>query len=240
MKLSKTVQIVSACSLLLGCMEGETGSQFSSSSAGSELSGGFRPNETLEVYSATRMMQRRGRIEQTGDYYNYGPKARDIEIVPVKVPFSKNSDTLLAPKRVSVLGGCNQDRVTDRTTCRLNIMPQAVGVSSKGGLYQTVSASGSILTSCVIGHDFPGRRASIRVDSNPAFSTNSEGCLTGSAASRLDKQLKSGKVLITRRVEWPYDYTRDKEMLIEGSWSAALQLYRWSASAELSTLFSPR
>jgi len=240
MKLSSAVQIAVACMALLGCMEGEKGSQFSSTLASSELSDGFRPNETLEVYSATRTMQRRGRIAHTGDYYNYGNKPRDIEIVPVKVPFSTNPDILLAPKRVSVLGGCGQDKITDRTNCRLNIMPQDFSAVSKGGLYQRVNASGSILASCVIGHDFPGRRASIRVDNNSAFSTNSDGCISGSAASRLDQQLKNGKILITRRVEWPYDYSKDKEMLIEGSWSAAQELYRWSSSADLSTLFSSK
>lgn len=230
--------LTSAALILIGCMEGNPTSQFSSKRAASDLEGGFRPGETLEIYPASSSMQRRGRIEMTGDYYNYGPEPRDIEIVPVEVPFSTDPDILLAAKRVKVLGGCSKDRVTDATTCRMNILPQST--SNDGGLFQTVNANGSILTSCIIGHDFPGRTGAIRVDGNPAISTNSEGCLTGSTARRLERQLIGGSKLVTRRVEWPYDYSRDKEMLIDGSFSLAQDLYRWSGSADLPALFSAR
>ncbi len=238
MRISSLTLIAFTNILLMGCMEDGPTPQFSSSRAASELGGGFRPSETLEVYSATNTMQRRGRIEQTGDYYNYGPSPRDIEIVPIEVPFSTDPDILLAPKRVKVLGGCSKDRVTDRTTCRINVLPQGIG--NDGGLYQTVSANGSILSACIIGHDFPGRSGAIRVGSNPAITTDREGCISGAAARRLEQQLINGTTLVTRRVEWPYDYTRDKEMLIEGSFSAAQALYRWSTSVDLQALFSAR
>lgn len=238
MKVPNPRLLLSAGILLMGCVSSNPTSQFSSNRAAENLSGGFRPNETLEVYSGTGSMQRRGRIEQTGDFYNYGPAPRDIEIVPVEVPFSTDPDILLAPKRVKVLGGCSTDRVTDRTTCRMNVLPQGTGID--GGLYQTVNADGSILSACIVGHDFPGRTGAIRVDSNPAITTNTEGCISGSAARRLERQLISGSTLVTRRVEWPYDYSRDREMLINGSFSTAQELYRWSTSADLPTLFSLR
>ena len=133
--------------VLTGCMSTGPESQFSSNQSSnqvaSELSGGFRPNETLESYPTSKMMQRRGRIDTTGDYYNYGPTPQNIEIVPVEIPFSTDPDILLAPKRAEVLAGCNKDRVTDRTTCHMNILPQ--GPSRGGGLYQIVSANGTIL-----------------------------------------------------------------------------------------------
>lgn len=223
--------------LIAGCVEGSSGTQFSSRQAASGLDGGFRPNETLEVYGPQNTRQRRGMIEQTGDYYNYGTAPRDIEIVPAEAPTSSATDSVLAPKRVEVLGGCSKDRVTDKTTCRMNVLPQ--GLRNAGGLYQTVDKSGTVLSSCIIGHDFPGRSGFIRVDGNSAITTDRDGCIYGAAARRLEAQLRSGSTLITRRVEWPYDYHKDKEMLIGGSFSAAQDLYRWSASANLSELFPP-
>lgn len=238
MKLSNVMVAACAAVILTGCMEGNQTTQFSSNRVASGLSDGFRPNETLEAYSVTNSMVRRGRIAETGDYYSYRSTPRGVEIIPVEVPF--NRETVLAPKRVKVLGGCSQDRVSDRTSCRLNIIPQSAGSSRDGGLYQTVSANGSILSACILGHDFPGRRGAIRVDGNPAFTTNNDGCISGAAAQRLEQQLRTGKVLLTRYVEWPYDYSRDKEMLIDRSFSTAQDLFRWSASADLAALFNAR
>lgn len=202
-----------------------------------ELSGGFRENESLLVFDAPGLMQRTGEIAETGDTYNYGSISRNIEIIPVKVPFSTDREILLAPKRVSVLSGCNKDRITDAINCHMNILPQGIGSSVNGGLYQMVGSNGSILTSCVIGHDFPGRRAAIRVDNNTAITTNDEGCISGTAARTLEAQLKQGQTLTTRRVEWPYDYSEDQVMLIHGSFSSAQELYRWTTSADLTSLF---
>lgn len=232
----KTVSLIAVALIaLMGCMEGSSGNQFSTSTVAANLDGGFRQGEMLEIYPATKTVQRRGLIEETGDFYNYGREPRDIEIVPVEAPFSTDPDILLAPKRVKVLGGCSRDQVTDRTTCRLNVLPQ--GTLVPGGLFQRVTANGNILSACITGHDFPGRTGAIRVDDNPAITTNREGCISGASARRLERQLLSGSRLITRRVEWPYDYAKDREMLIKGSFSAAQELYRWSATADLPPLF---
>ncbi len=222
---------------LIGCMGVETGSQSSTNVDASGLSGGFRADEQLVIYKTLNTMTRRGVIEETGDNYSYGPVPRNIEIVPVELPYSTDVDVILAPKRVSVIAGCSADKITDKTTCKMNIRPQSRTISWDGGLIQTVSSDGSLLTSCIVGHDFPARRASIRVDSNPAITTNKNGCISGSVARRFERQLRSGKILITRRIEWPYDYEKDKTMIVEGSFSNAQKLYRWTTSADLVSLF---
>lgn len=236
MKSSNLGLLISVSLIIMGCIDGNTVEKTSSNIAESRLDGGFRAGEILKVYSTINSMQRSGRVEHTGDYYNYGSTPRSIEIVSVEVPFSTDSDVILAAKRVKIIGGCHKDRVTDITTCRMNVFPQ--GNRHGGGLSQTVSASGSILSSCIIGHNFPGRIGAIRVDSNLVIMTNRKGCISGATANILEKQLKNGRTLITRRVEWPYNYSQDKEMLIEGSFSVAQELYRWSASANLPALFS--
>jgi len=229
---------VGVASLSLAACVSTGGDQFSSRKLADGLQGGFRPSESLESYPTINSFQRRGRIQETGDYYNYSPEPRRIEIIPVEVPFSTDSKILLAPKRVSVLGGCARDKVTDRTTCHMNILPQ--GVRRGGGLFQIVDASGNLKSSCILGHDFPGRRGVIRVDGNAAITTDTDGCIYGSTARRLQSQLLTGQHLITRYVEWPYDYSKDREMLIGGSFRSAQELYRWSAGADLQTLFSAR
>lgn len=239
---SKIIFVVIASSVLFGCaspgVDGYSQSKSPSSSAAAGLSGGFRPNETLHVYSSSHPGQRKGVIQETGDSYNYAPVARDVEIVPIAKSSDTDTSSLLAAKRVKVLGGCNKDKVSDKTTCRMNILPQ--GTDQKGGLYQTLDTNGSLLSSCVIGHDFPGKMASIKVDDNTAIKTNDKGCIGGSEAQLLEQQLLAGKRLITRRVEWPYEALRDKEFIIAGSFSSALELYRWSATADLKQLFSAR
>jgi hypothetical protein len=201
------------------------------------LDGGFRPSEGLKRYDGAGLSvyERRGQITKTGDFYVYTRNRGDVAISPVEVPFSV--DTASMPRRVKVAGSCSTDQITDNTTCRLNILPQLGGF---GSLYQIVSASGSILSSCVVGHDFPGRTAAIRVDDNPAIVTNTEGCVSGATARRLERQLLGGKRLITRRVEWPYESMRDEVMLIEGSFSSAQELFRWSVTTDLKSLFEVR
>ena len=238
MSTAKLSTIIAACYLLLGCGVATQTPQLSSTKATTGLSGGFGPNETLHVYSSSHSGQRRGIVKSTGDRYNYGPIARNIEIIPAEASSSGSASSPLVPKRVEVLGGCSKDKVSDQTVCRLNILPQ--GTNQKGGLYQTVDLNGSLLSSCVIGHDYPGKTASIRIDGNPAFTTNDKGCIAGSQAAALERQLRDGKQLITRRIEWPYKDMRDKELIIDGSFSTALELYRWSATANLAQLFSMR
>lgn len=224
-------------SLLIGCMSVETGSPSSTNVATSGLSGGFTADEQLIIFQTSNVKQRRGFIEETGDYYNYGPAPRELSVVPAEVPYSTDIDVSLTPKRVTVIAGCSTDKITDKTSCKMNIRPHSWSKSWDGGLIQTVSSDGSLLSSCVVGHDFPGRRASIRVDKNPSITTNKNGCISGSAARRFERQLKSGKILITRRIEWPYDYEKDKEMVVEGSFSTAQDLFRWTTSADLVSLF---
>ncbi len=242
MAVGKLIAICISSAALASCggatLDSVSKSKSASSSAATGLTGGFRPNETLHVYSSSHAGQRRGIIQETGDRYNYGPVAGNIEIVPAESSSNTDASAMLAPKRALVLGGCDKDKMSDKTTCRMNILPQ--GSDQKGGLYQTVDTNGVLLTSCVIGHDFPGKVASIRVDSNPALTTNDKGCISGEDVRLLERQLLSGKRVITRRVEWPYTDRRDKEMIIDGSFKAALELYKWSSSANLTQLFSMR
>lgn len=242
MSLSRTLSLALVSFMLVGCMENQQGPPPVFLTAKEGLNDGFRKNETLKVPNPhyERMSRlsnsRHGVIEGAGLSYLYRPSPRDIEVTIDRGSAATNSTSRHATRHAAVLAGCSKDRVSDRTTCRMNLLPQGSG--NDGGLFQTVSASGSILTACIVGHDFPGRTGSIRVDSNTAIATDTKGCVSGSTARRLENQLRQGSTLITRHVKWPYDYTRDREMLIEGSFALAQELYRWTATADLAALFS--
>lgn len=233
--LIKTISSVAIFLMLSGCVATTEQNQFGSRVISTGMQGGFTTNEALEVYESSGTILRRGRIDKTGDYYSYSTERFDIEINPVEVQWT--TDNALDAKRPDWVAGCNTDSMTDQITCRMNILPQGAG-GNKGGLFQTVDRQGNILSSCIMGHDFPGRRGIIRVDSNSPITTNSEGCISGTKARLLQRQLLVGSTLQTRRVEWPYNSNRDKEMLVFGGYEAARNVYRFSESADLPALFS--
>jgi hypothetical protein len=227
--------VIGALATVVGCMSTTEESQFGATVISEGLQGGFTPNETLEMYQTSKAVLRRGRIEQTGDFYNYSTERYDIEINSVEVPWT--TENALDAQRANWVAGCSADRMSDRTTCRMNVLPNGP-IGNDGGLFQTVDRQGNIQSSCVFGHDFPGRSAQIRVDNNRAITTNTEGCIYGAAARRLQQQLLSGSSLQTRRVEWPYNSSRDKEILIAGAYRAAREVYQFSSKADLASLFN--
>jgi hypothetical protein len=198
------------------------------------LTGGFTDNEGMYIYAAVGQVYRTGVIKATGDRYSYEVEPRDIEVTPVDRPYAARA--ALSPQRPNWLGGCSTDKLTDKDECKINIIPQARKIN--GGLHQSVSRDGDIKYACILGHDFPGRRGMIRIDGNPAIETNNDGCVSGRKATDLQSQLIAGSLLITRRVEWPYSGSVDKEMIISGGFASARALYKFTGNADLKALFS--
>jgi len=67
---------------------------------------------------------------------------------------------------------------------------------------------------CVSGHDFPGKKAMIRVDSNDPIETNKNGCLRLDTSR--DSQLRKGNSLIIRGYHWPYDGAETRSISLGG------------------------
>lgn len=99
---------------------------------------------------------------------------------------------------------CGKDAMNDRRDCKLTSHNARIFIS-----YDFGSAPRWI---CVLGHDFPGRTAQLRVDSNPAVTTDDEGCV---GAGFLPQMLK-GTSITTRIVKWPYDYSNDQSGPLRG------------------------
>lgn len=96
---------------------------------------------------------------------------------------------------------CKTDAMSDKRDCTVT--------TKTGGPFIDYGSSTSPETVCIMGHDFPGRAGMMRIDGNPPIATDDEGCVP---ASRIVSQMMKGKTLTTRRVTWPYDYTRDDTM----------------------------
>lgn len=219
---------------LAGCTDFEPNTREKFITTG--LQGGFYPGENLKVLGSD--LQRSGIVSETGDRYNYYRDSDSAEIIGMtKDEYYARSD-VLAPFRPNWLTGCSVDRMSDRKTCRINMLGPTI--KKGGGFFNTVNKSGNLITVCILGHDFPGRRGQIRVDHNAAITTGTSGCISGSSARRLQSQLARGSTITTRRVEWPYDYSKDKKFLISGGWLSAQKIYRFGQSADREILFNAK
>lgn len=106
---------------------------------------------------------------------------------------------------------CNRDAMSDELICATTNYDFGLLV-----FYYIKPEPTSI---CILGHDFPGRSGSIRVDKNKPVTTDEDGC---TPAKNLIGQMVKGQRVITRRHEWPRDYPQDKGGSLAGL-SAAMK-----------------
>lgn len=100
---------------------------------------------------------------------------------------------------------CKRDSMNDALNCTITNYPS--------NIFIIFSGSKSPKRVCVLGHDFPGRLAQLRIDSNPAITTSENGCVKSNA---IIKQLLAGNRIRTRGVEWPYDVGKEAEGSLQG------------------------
>ena len=67
---------------------------------------------------------------------------------------------------------------------------------------------------CVAGHNFPGKKAFIRVEKNAPITTGENGCVLIDAS--LDSQLKKGNQITLRGYYWPYEGGEDQIISLAG------------------------
>jgi hypothetical protein len=100
---------------------------------------------------------------------------------------------------------CAIDKMSDKRQCNTS--------NGIGGLFLSYGEDSTPQHICVLGQDYPGRTAEIRIDKDAPITTNREGCLP---AGRILKRLREGSTLLTRRTVWPYDWGVDKETSLDG------------------------
>lgn len=169
------------------------------------LSDGWMPGEHLEGSQSGNVWvtRREGRTKQ-GFAYSIFPDG------------SGGVDTPSSNWTVA----CRVDAISDQRKCNLTNADRAIIV-----VFGTAKTAQSV---CIVQHDFPGRVGALRVDKNPAITTDENGCVSGSFA----KQLLTGREVTTRSVKWPYDYNVDETGLIGayGEAEALMQFIRVNIS----------
>jgi hypothetical protein len=78
-------------------------------------------------------------------------------------------------------------------------------------------------TLCIAGHDYPGKKGMVRVDSNDPIETGVNGCLP--LSSSLDSQMRAGTNITIRGYHWPYDGAETFKISL-GSYMKATEFLR--------------
>ncbi|NIJ40383.1 hypothetical protein FHS78_000653 [Parvibaculum indicum] len=100
---------------------------------------------------------------------------------------------------------CKADAMDDTRKCTL--------YNYQTRIFIGLNIKGKFSYACVMGHDFPNRKAKIRIDKDKPFTTSADGCTSD---RHVFEQLLKGREVTTRRYEWPYDYHRDQTAEIVG------------------------
>lgn len=161
--------------------------------------GGWVPNESVRIdrntyagmTGAEKLMKWREGVSPGGVKYRYY----------VDGSGALGSDESVDTKNWSI--ACTKDAINDTRNCHVSNYASRIFIS--------LDTSGKFASVCVMGHDFPGRVANIRVDKNKPFTTSANGC---TANKQVFDQLLKGDEVTTRSYEWPYDSNRDQTQQI--------------------------
>ncbi|MDP8175370.1 hypothetical protein [Phocoenobacter skyensis] len=95
---------------------------------------------------------------------------------------------------------CNEDKITDKKTCRIYFGEDLEFVKTKGKFYLYVGKN-----------HFPGRKSYIRLNKNRAITTGNNGFLSKNAR-KLYLSIKNDDSLVVAYTEWPYDNEKQSEI----------------------------
>lgn len=173
------------------------------------VSDGWQPNEKMELHSgypADRWPEhekhpRRGTTPDGLKYVYYSDGYGSIGSIVGSGPYWRVN--------------CRADAMTDERMCSVS--------SHRTNLSFLFDSGNNINFVCVNGHDYPDRKAMVRIDGGAATESLADGCLV---AAPLLPLLVDGAVVRTRHYEWPYDRAIDEEAALE-SVGDALSLARF-------------
>ena len=157
-------------------------------------SNGFRPGERLEHTAAT---------SYSHAFRTWSGRADDLHY---RYHDDASGSVGAAPGALSSLWSieCRIDAMTDDKSCSLH--------DKDGALFLTMTSKRHVRI-CAMGHDFPGRQAMLRFDSEPAVNLGEGGC--SSDDTSIDEVLRARKIAV-RSYKWPYDYRHDRSVNLNG------------------------
>tara|TARA_B110000238_G_scaffold9522_1_gene9697 strand:+ start:1698 stop:2477 length:780 start_codon:yes stop_codon:yes gene_type:complete len=117
--------------------------------------------------------------------------------------------------------GCYKDEMDDTRYCQLSKEGLAVGIWKDGSSFIT------------IGHShYPGSNVTLRIDKGKPIIKSEEHSFTNAQSDDIINALKSGKTVLTRYQEWPYQRNIDTSVDLYGfieAWSLLNTLFNASA-----------
>lgn len=244
-----SLRSIAVCSAFLwtaGCMQEAPTNVTSENIAGSD----FSPNEVARQKDGYRLYS--GRVPAT--QYSYDIEETTSRVVAFITPkelvdctgdFSGNCQKRSFARAVV---SCKSDQVTDNLQCKIRIDAQeqvhmsytdpkdTLRYRVAGSLLFIKNRSGSTISACVMSHDFPGKTAAIRFDKNEHVNTATNACVNSGTARNLEQQARDASLLTTRRVEWPYETSKDVVTRVDGLYSVAEKLLNHMINNEIGPL----
>ncbi|WP_353429003.1 hypothetical protein [Paracoccus denitrificans] len=108
---------------------------------------------------------------------------------------------------------CPIDAMSDHRMCKFLFENPVTRKRNGSGLFVNYLGTSDPQFICVSLHDYPGKKAMIRVDKNAPFTTMENGCI---AAAEVLPQLLTGTKVTLRRYTFPGNFSRDEEHLLTG------------------------
>jgi hypothetical protein len=112
---------------------------------------------------------------------------------------------------------CTRDLMTDEKSCSISRNAAEDGV---GGLFITDEFV------CILGDDYPGREAMLRIGKNKPWTTFDDRCFDVATSKKIMHQLTGNQQIIIRLYRWPYNYPYDV-LFSSAGLEQALRLREW-------------
>lgn len=115
---------------------------------------------------------------------------------------------------------CNSDPMDDSKVC--HISRQADGIP----IALFVAYAGGGVGVCVGVDHYPNKPVQIRVDDKPAHTTDRSKCFWDAEAAKIVEEITTGKNVVTRYMEWPYETWRTAKFETTG-FATSFALMKW-------------
>ena len=100
---------------------------------------------------------------------------------------------------------CRTDAMTDQRSCSFNDPAAGIAVLALTDDQRSI---------CAVQHDYPGRKAMVRVDKLEPIDLGTSGCQPISDV--LMGELRNGAEIAVRAYHWPYDFPKDMRVTLAG------------------------
>jgi hypothetical protein len=187
----KSIFFAAGLMVLSGCVTHEN------VQAGKPVIGGYSPDEKEQVVSSGRYRSFVGSLPNEFAYgWSVQPDGLRSGYVTPQAEFKRG------PVYRNWRFTCVPDKMDGGHDCTIRANEVETYSLPREALHLSSRNGGRPYEICVVGHDFPGRAARIKVGNSSPVNIGSDGCT--SSQSMISKVLSGSKVVL-EGVSWPYD-----------------------------------